>query len=49
VDENVVTASEYSIMSIPTLMVFKGGEVVDKLVGFMPKDAMMNVINKHLS
>ncbi|QRN85603.1 thioredoxin [Clostridia bacterium] len=49
VDANVVTSSEYSIMSIPTLMVFKGGKVVDKLVGFMPKDAMMNVINKHIS
>lgn len=49
VDANVVTSSEYKIMSIPTLMVFKGGKVVDKLVGFMPKDAMMNVINKHIS
>lgn len=49
VDANVVTSSEYSIMSIPTLMVFKGGKVVDKLVGFMPKDAMMNVINKHIN
>ncbi len=49
VDANVVTSSEYRIMSIPTLMVFKGGKVVDKLVGFMPKDAMMNVINKHIS
>jgi thioredoxin 1 len=49
VDANVVTSSEYKIMSIPTLMVFKGGKVVDKLVGFMPKDAMMNVINKHIN
>ena len=49
VDANVVTSSEYRIMSIPTLIVFKDGKVVDKLVGFMPKDAMMNVINKHIS
>ncbi len=49
VDQNVMVSSEYRIMSIPTLMVFKGGKVVDKLVGFMPKDAMMNVIGKHLS
>lgn len=49
VDANVGTSSEYKIMSIPTLMVFKGGEVVDKLIGFMPKDAMMTVINKHIS
>ncbi len=47
VDANAVTASQYGIMSIPTLLVFKGGEVVEKLVGFMPKDAMMQVVNKH--
>jgi len=37
VDENPRTASQYGIMSIPTLLVFKGGEVVRQIVGYMPK------------
>jgi len=37
VDENQVTAMEYSIMGIPTLLVFKNGSLVDQIVGFMPK------------
>ncbi len=37
VDDNPVTAGEYGIMSIPTLLVFKGGEVVRQIVGYMPK------------
>ena len=40
VDEARRTASEYSIMSIPTLAIFKGGQVVDKIVGALPKDAI---------
>jgi thioredoxin 1 len=37
VDENPATAQKYDILSIPTLLVFSGGEVVKKLVGAMPK------------
>jgi thioredoxin 1 len=37
VDENPMTASRYSIRSIPTLLVFKGGAPVDQIVGFRPK------------
>jgi thioredoxin 1 len=37
VDENPATAQKYDILSIPTLLVFKDGEVVKKLVGAMPK------------
>ena len=37
VDENQMTASEYAIQSIPTLLVFKGGRLVDRLIGAMPK------------
>ena len=37
VDENPATATKYDILSIPTLLVFSGGEVVKKLVGAMPK------------
>src|SRR5574340_580676 len=37
VDENPVTATKYDVLSIPTLLVFKGGEIVKKMVGAMPK------------
>jgi len=37
VDENQMTASEYAIQSIPTLLIFKGGKLVDRLIGAMPK------------
>ncbi|KHF41005.1 thioredoxin [Halalkalibacter okhensis] len=48
VDENQETAGKYSVMSIPTLLVFKGGEVVDQVVGFQPKEALAELLNKHL-
>ena len=40
VDDNPDLAREYSIMSIPCVMVFKGGELAGKNVGFVPKAAM---------
>ncbi len=42
VDENQSTASRYGIMSIPTMLVMEDGKVVDKLVGYMPKDKLVN-------
>ena len=47
VDENQGTASKYGIMSIPTLLLFKDGEMVDKVVGFQPKEALAQLIEKH--
>src|SRR5690625_1349253 len=47
VDENPETAGRFGVMSIPTLLVFKDGSVVDKIVGFQPKDALINTLNKH--
>jgi thioredoxin 1 len=37
VDENQALAAKYGVMSIPTLLVFKGGQPVERLVGYMPK------------
>lgn len=48
VDESANTASSHGIMSIPTLMVMKEGEVVEKFVGFHPKQDLMNKVNPHL-
>ncbi|GIN22139.1 MAG TPA: thioredoxin [Bacillus bacterium] len=48
VDENQETASQFGVMSIPTLIVMKDGEVVDKTVGFQPKEALADLVNKHL-
>jgi thioredoxin 1 len=47
VDDNPETASEYGVMSIPTLVVLKNGEVADKLVGLQPKEALVNKLNEH--
>ena len=47
VDENQETASKFGVMSIPTLLVLKNGEVVDKVVGYQPKDALAGVLAKH--
>jgi thioredoxin 1 len=41
VDENPKVATEYDILSIPTLLVFSGGKVVKKLVGAMPKKRLI--------
>ena len=48
VDEAYQTASQFGIMSIPTLMVFKNGAVVDKVIGALPKIEIENMIRKHL-
>jgi|SRR6056297_476601 len=42
VDENQQTASRYGIMSIPTMLVMEDGKVKDKLVGYMPKNKLVN-------
>lgn len=47
VDENQETAGNFGVMSIPTLLLFKDGEVVDKVVGFQPKEALAELVKKH--
>jgi len=48
VDENVQTANKYRISAIPTLMVFKDGKLIDKLVGAYPKTTLAAKIQKYL-
>ncbi|MFC4355971.1 thioredoxin [Chryseomicrobium palamuruense] len=47
VDENQATASQYGVMSIPTLILFKDGEPVDKVIGYQPKENLANLVSKH--
>jgi len=47
-DENPSVASQYGIRSIPTLMIFKGGQRVDMVVGAVPKTTLANTLEKYL-
>lgn len=47
VDDNPESASRFGVMSIPTLIIFKDGQPVDKVVGFQSKDALKNVVARH--
>ena len=46
-DENPDTASQHGIMSIPTMMIFKNGELVERLVGALPKIQLMEKLQDH--
>ena len=48
VDASGATAQNYRVMSIPTLLVFKGGQVVDTIVGAVPKATIEGKLNAHL-
>ncbi|HTK32516.1 MAG TPA: thioredoxin [Candidatus Saccharimonadaceae bacterium] len=47
-DENDAIAIQYQVMSIPTLMVFKGGQLVERIVGAVPKPSLLAKITPHL-
>lgn len=48
VDENPDTASRYSIMSIPTMILFKNGEPIQTLIGFRNKEELKGIIDPNL-
>ena len=48
VDEASKTASNYGIMSIPTLAIFKSGEVLDKIIGVVPKTELVSKIKPYI-
>jgi thioredoxin 1 len=48
VDNNQEIAARYGIASIPTLMLFKGGELKERITGAVPKAALKQTIDKHL-
>lgn len=47
VDENQIKSSENEIMSIPTLKIFKNGQVVETMMGLQSKEVLKELINKH--
>lgn len=48
VDTNQQSAVNYGIRNIPTILIFKGGEVVDKIVGVESKESIANKLNAHI-
>jgi len=48
VDRNSATPMRYKVTGIPTLLVFKSGQVVDQLVGYKPKEAIQKALDKAL-
>ena len=48
VDENQDLAQSFQIMSIPAMVIFKGGKAVDSMVGLMPKDRIVAYLKKHI-
>jgi thioredoxin 1 len=49
VDDNPESAYRYGVMSIPTLILFKGGEEIARVVGAKPKDAILRELDEHLT
>lgn len=49
VDENMNSAGKFNIRGIPTLLVFKGGEVAEQIVGAVPKDQILKALERHIS
>ena len=48
VDENPGTPGRYGIRGIPTLLIFKGGQVKEQIVGYVPKETIEKAIDKHM-
>jgi thioredoxin 1 len=49
VDANSATPMRYGVRGIPTLLVFKGGQVKEQIVGYVPKEKIKEALDKHLA
>lgn len=47
-DENTETATKYSVSGVPSILIFKGSEVVERMVNIVPKSTIISNISKHL-
>jgi thioredoxin 1 len=48
-DENPSLAGQYGVSGIPCLILFKGGQAVDRIVGFVPEQQIRSMLDKHLA
>jgi thioredoxin 1 len=49
VDENSATSEKYDIRGIPTVMIFKGGEVKEQVVGVTSKENLARLVERHMT
>jgi thioredoxin 1 len=49
VDENINAAGKFQIRGIPTLLIFKGGQVAEQIVGAVPKEQIQKALERHIS
>ncbi len=48
VDENLNSPGKFNIRGIPTLLVFKGGQLADQIVGAVPKEQIVKILQRHI-
>lgn len=48
IDQNNLTAEKMGIQAVPTLMIFKGGELKEKLLGAQPRESLAQIIDQHV-
>ena len=48
IDDNMALAEKYDVSSIPTLIVFKGGKILEKSIGMRPKAGLAQMLSKHI-
>ncbi|MBD2388610.1 thioredoxin [Cylindrospermum sp. FACHB-282] len=48
IDKNKVAAKKYGVKSIPAVLIFKGGEVVENIVGVVPYENFVSAVEKHI-
>jgi thioredoxin 1 len=49
VDDNPVTLMRFGVMGLPTLLLFRNGEVIERVPGFVRKDKLVSILSRHLA
>lgn len=48
IDQSIELAQKFEVSTVPTMMIFKDGKPVDRLIGFMPKDNLKNKVESYM-